>query len=71
MSLCDLGTGYGLEWCDLTSGCSYISTGSVLQVPSVPLKMNSYLLNKLWNIARSSSDICLLSDSTLLRSDSS
>ena len=44
-ALCDLGTGHGLAWCSLAYGCSYISTGLVLQVPSVPPKSNFYLLN--------------------------
>ena len=67
MALCALGTGHSLAQYDLTSGCSSIPTGLVLQLPIVLLKIISNLINKSWIIACASSGKFLLSGMTLCR----
>ena len=69
MASCSLGTGRGFMWCGLMYGYISIYTVLVFQLPSVPSKRNSYLLNKLSTIDHSSSVKCLLSGATLHRSD--
>ena len=46
-SLCALGTGYGVAWYGLEPGFISMSTGLVIQVPNIPSKRNSYLVNQL------------------------
>ena len=65
MASCSLGTRYDFMRYSLASSCSYISTGLVFQVPSVPLKSNSNFLNTICSIDWSSSVECLLSDASL------
>ena len=45
-SSCALGTGYNFAWYGLASGCRYISTGLVIQIPRVLTNSNLHLFNK-------------------------
>ena len=69
MVACALATRYGFSWYALASGFSYIPTGFILQVSSVPSKINPCSLNTLWSIYWYSYVKYLIYGVTLRRSD--